>query len=142
MANISENEVEKLLPCPFCGGKAEIDAGWAQCSERQCFMSDTGINPKIWNTRSDLTGAVSGGEALDALDRLNEYAFGDEDDRKDYETVKQALTRQPVENKPVVVTREQIREEFIIWNFNTQMNDLLYHLMDKYPHGIIIKRTE
>lgn len=53
-----------------------------------------------------------------------------------------AITPQPVENKPVVVTREQIREEFIIWNFNTQMNDLLYHLMDKYPHGIIITRKD
>lgn len=109
MPHISENEVEKLLPCPFCGGKAEIDAGWAQCSERQCFMSDTGINPKIWNTRSDLTGAVSGGEALEIVEELSCTC----DERFMLETkcpkcrLSDVFTRQPVETKPV----EQ--EEFI-----------------------------
>lgn len=32
----------------------------------------------------------------------------------------------------VPVTQEQIREEFIIWNFDCKMNDLMFHIFENY----------
>lgn len=60
--------MSELLPCPFCGGQAEIDSDpyqryFPECLTLTClFRPDAAFNSieeaiKAWNTRADLTQA-------------------------------------------------------------------------------------
>lgn len=62
--------MSELLPCPFCGGEADIsDEGvgteperfWAYCENPACFVEGTSAYPTeaeaiaVWNTRAERT---------------------------------------------------------------------------------------
>jgi len=62
--------MDKLKPCPFCGGKASIeicgDMSWVQCEhcgakqDEHCGNNNVIINN--WNTRINQQPAASNGE--------------------------------------------------------------------------------
>lgn len=55
-------EMLELLPCPFCGGKAEehYHTPSVRCGNTDCIMHGLGyMHPDLWNTRSDIHAEVT-----------------------------------------------------------------------------------
>jgi hypothetical protein len=81
--------------------------------------------PSVEYIRADLAKAPPSGDRAKALEALRN---GDMQTGVHYMTVLAALTAP----QPEAVTVEDVRKGFIIWNFDTKMNDLLYHIFMHY----------
>lgn len=45
--------IAELLPCPFCGGKAELYKQYARCSNNECGVT-LAATVEEWNTRATM----------------------------------------------------------------------------------------
>lgn len=85
---MTDTKAQRLLPCPFCGGEAELENSIteaavrcgscnAMISRKHGWLADTGLSTAIaaWNTRADLLAAARD-KVLDDLLDATEHITG------------------------------------------------------------------